>query len=321
MEVTGNTRFIARDDSRRLIRVSGADATDFLQSLITANVETLPGDTARASALLTPQGRVLVDFLVSRTDDGFMIECDAEQAEELYTRLRRYRLRRPVDLAHETGLSVWILWETTTPPDNPPATLPATLPVGALRDSRHPDLGWRLLAPADATANAQGSDTEPASLDMWHAVRIAAAIPQGPVDLIPERALMLEAGLDRLGAVDFEKGCYVGQEVTARTHYRGLVKRRLAPFILADTAATPGAAITDDGKSLGTVLSTASTGTGNAGPGNAGTGSICLAAMKLSDLHRLQAGDGSVQIGGAPAMLSLPDWMVPLPQLARTDSA
>jgi folate-binding protein YgfZ len=156
---------------------------------------------------------------------------------------------------------------------------------------------------------------------MWHAVRIAAAIPQGPVDLIPERALMLEAGLDRLGAVDFEKGCYVGQEVTARTHYRGLVKRRLAPFILADTAATPGAAITDDGKSLGTVLSTASTGTGNAGPGNAGTGSICLAAMKLSDLHRLQAGDGSVQIGGAPAMLSLPDWMVPLPQLARTDSA
>lgn len=106
MEVTGNTRFIARDDSRRLIRVSGADATDFLQSLITANVETLPGDTARASALLTPQGRVLVDFLVSRTDDGFMIECDAEQAEELFTRLRRYRLRRPVDLAHETGLSV-----------------------------------------------------------------------------------------------------------------------------------------------------------------------------------------------------------------------
>jgi folate-binding protein YgfZ len=316
MEVTGNTRFIARDDSRRLIRVSGADATDFLQSLITANVETLPGDTARASALLTPQGRVLVDFLVSRTDDGFMIECDAEQAEELYTRLRRYRLRRPVDLAHETGLSVWILWETTTPPDNPPATLPATLPVGALRDSRHPDLGWRLLAPADATANAQGSDTGPASLDMWHAVRIAAAVPQGPVDLIPERALMLEAGLDRLGAVDFEKGCYVGQEVTARTHYRGLVKRRLAPFILADTAATPGAAITDDGKSLGTVLSTASTGTGNAG-----TGSICLAAMKLSDLHRLQAGDGSVQIDGAPAMLSLPDWMVPLPQLARTDSA
>ena len=316
MEVTGNTRFIARDDSRRLIRVSGADATDFLQSLITANVETLPGDTARASALLTPQGRVLVDFLVSRTDDGFMIECDAEQAEELYTRLRRYRLRRPVDLAHETGLSVWILWEITTPPDNPPATLPATLPAGALRDSRHPDLGWRLLAPADATANAQGSDTEPASLDMWHAVRIAAAIPQGPVDLIPERALMLEAGLDRLGAVDFEKGCYVGQEVTARTHYRGLVKRRLAPFILADTAATPGAAITDDGKSLGTVLSTASTGTGNTG-----TGSICLAAMKLSDLHRLQAGDGSVQIDGAPAMLSLPDWMVPLPQLARTDSA
>jgi folate-binding protein YgfZ len=309
MKATGNTGFIARDDQRRLLRVSGTDATDFLQSLITANVETLPDDTVRASALLTPQGRVLVDFLISRTDDGFMIECDAEQVDELYNRLRRYRLRRPVDLTHETGLSVWIIWGGNDPPDN-------LLPAEAMRDTRHPDLGWRLLAPADATANAQGSDTEPASLDMWHAVRIAAAIPQGPVDLIPERALMLEAGLDRLGAVDFEKGCYVGQEVTARTHYRGLVKRRLAPFILADIAATPGAAITDDGKSLGTVLSTASTGTGNTG-----TVSICLAAMKLSDLHRLQAGDGSVQIDGAPAMLSLPDWMVPLPQLARTDSA
>ena len=308
-------------EDRTIIRIGGDDRVDFMQNLVTQDVSRPQSGACVMAALLTPQGRVLVDFLVSRTDDGFMIECDAEQAEELFTRLRRYRLRRPVDLAHETGLSVWILWETTTPPDNPPATLPATLPVGALRDSRHPDLGWRLMAPADATANAQGSDTEPASLDMWHAVRIAAAVPQGPVDLIPERALMLEAGLDRLGAVDFEKGCYVGQEVTARTHYRGLVKRRLAPFILADTAATPGAAITDDGKSLGTVLSTASTGTGNAGPGNAGTGSICLAAMKLSDLHRLQAGDGSVQIGGAPAMLSLPDWMVPLPQLARTDSA
>ena len=125
---------------------------------------------------------------------------------------------------------------------------------------------------------------------------------------------MLEAGLDRLGAVDFEKGCYVGQEVTARTHYRGLVKRRLAPFILGDATATTGAAITDNGKSLGTVLSTSST-------SKIGTGSICLAAMKLSDLHRLHAGDATAQIDGAPATLSLPDWMLPLPQLARTDSA
>ena len=307
MKVKGNTGFIARDDQRRLLRVSGTDATDFLQSLITANVETLPDDTVRASALLTPQGRVLVDFLISRTDDGFMIECDAEQVDELYTRLRRYRLRRPVDLTHETGLSVWIIWGSNDSPDN-------LIPAEAMRDTRHPDLGWRLLAPVGASANAPGSDAEPTSLDMWHAVRIAAAVPQGPVDLIPERALMLEAGLDRLGAVDFEKGCYVGQEVTARTHYRGLVKRRLAPFILADTAATPGAAITDDGKSLGTVLSTSST-------SNIGTGSICLAAMKLSDLHRLHAGDATAQIDGAPATLSLPDWMLPLPQLARTDSA
>ena len=71
------------------------------------------------------------------------------------------------------------------------------------------------------------------AIDRWHANRIAAGVPEGSVDLTPERALMLEAGLDRLGAVDFEKGCYVGQEVTARTHYRGLVKRRLVPLTIA----------------------------------------------------------------------------------------
>ena len=87
-----------------------------------------------------------------------------------------------------------------------------------------PDLGTHILA------NGAKSYVSVDKIDIWHKIRIAACIPEGAIDLTPERALMLEAGLDQLGAVDFEKGCYVGQEVTARTHYRGLVKRRLVPI-------------------------------------------------------------------------------------------
>ena len=288
---------IALDETRRVIRVGGDEAEDFLQSLVTANVETLPVDACQPGALLTPQGRILADMMIHRRVDGFLLECDATRADDLFTRLRRYRLRRPIDLAQEAELCVWVGWN-----DNPPE--------GACIDPRHPDLGWRWIGPAGEmppTIN-EGDVT---ALETWHARRIAAGVPQGPVDLVPERALMLEAGLDRLGAVDFAKGCYVGQEVTARTHYRGLVKRRLVPLRI-ETAANislSGTAVTEGESTLGPVLSHAAT----------GDGAICLAAMKLSDLHRLMTDDAALRVEDAPARLAVPDWMLPLPQPARTD--
>jgi folate-binding protein YgfZ len=124
------------------------------------------------------------------------------------------------------------------------------------------------------------------AIDRWHANRIAAGVPEGSVDLTPERALMLEAGLDRLGAVDFEKGCYVGQEVTARTHYRGLVKRRLVPLTIAGDPP----AIDSDIMWQGTVIGKSKTAAALNVPitgthGQMDAKSICLALLKLSDLH------------------------------------
>ncbi|MGC6498461.1 MAG: YgfZ/GcvT domain-containing protein [Candidatus Puniceispirillaceae bacterium] len=293
------TGCVARDDTRQIFRVGGAEATDFLQALITTNVETLADGQTCAGALLTPQGRVLVDFMVSRTDGGFLIECDAGRADELFTRLRRYRLRRPIELTRETELAVWVIWGI----DKPPA--------GARRDARHPDLGWRMIAAQNAWAQDDAVDIVPAPIENWHLLRISAAVPQGPVDLVPERALMLEAGLDRLGALDFQKGCYIGQEVTARTHYRGLVKRRIAPFAVTGAGCASGATITSGDRAVGTVLSAV------CGP----EGGMCLAAMKLSDLHKLQDSGDAVDIDGATARLALPDWMLPLPSPARTDSS
>ena len=289
----------AIDETRHLIRVAGAESEDFLQSLVTANVETLPVGECRPGALLTPQGRILADMMIHRLADGFILECDATRADDLFTRLRRYRLRRPIDLAREEALCLWVGWGTEGVPD------------GARIDPRHADLGWRWIGPqGDMPPSIEKSDVVP--IARWHARRIAAGVPQGPVDLVPERALMLEAGLDKLGAVDFAKGCYVGQEVTARTHYRGLVKRRLVPLQIGSMAGDnlSGVAITQGQTTLGTVLSHAAT----------GDGVVCLAAMKLSDLHRLADDDSDLRVTDAPARLAIPDWMLPLPQPARTDA-
>ena len=296
--MSSSTGQAAQDPERRVIRIGGAEAADFLQSILTSDMEALlPGET-RASALLTPQGRILADMMVLRVEDGFILDCDASRAEDLFTRLRRYKLRRPITLEMLDDHQLWVGWDG------------AAMPGGASTDPRHPALGWRWIGAAGSgPESASGSGT--VDIDQWHAVRIAAGVPQGPVDLQPERALMLEAGLDRLGAVDFEKGCYVGQEVTARTHYRGLVKRRIVPLEVSGGCPASGEAVSEGERDLGTVLSVA---------GGGGERALCLAAMKLSDIHRVNDGDHELTAGGHAARLAIPDWMLPLPDPSKTDT-
>ena len=290
-DMTGLTAY---DDSRRVIRVAGNEASDFLQSILTANVETLAAGMTGPGALLTPQGRILADMMIYRAVDGFLLDCDATRAEDLFTRLRRYKLRRPITL-EMMPYQVWLGWNG------------AEIPPGGATDPRHPALGWRWMGMAGTLPE---SAAQRVSADEWHAVRIAAGVPQGPVDLQPERALMLEAGLDRLGAVDFEKGCYVGQEVTARTHYRGLVKRRIVPLAVGGGRPASGDPVSEGERDLGTVLSVAAT----------GEGALCLAAMKLSDIHRISDGELELTAGSHAARLAVPDWMLPLPAPSKTDS-
>ena len=294
MTMQQTTGLIARDDSRRVILVGGAEACDFLQSILTANLETMARGALCPGALLTPQGRILADMMILRDENGFRLECDAARADDLFTRLRRYRLRRPVILEKMDDHQVWLGWNG------------APAPAGAASDPRHPDLGWRWIGTGDPTP-IDGAVT--ATLGDWHALRIAAGVPQGPLDLQPERALMLEAGLDRLGAVDFEKGCYVGQEVTARTHYRGLVKRRIIPLAVDGANPSPDSSIKEADKVIGRVLSQAAT----------ADGALCLAAMKLSDIHRLMEDASSLTADGHRARLAIPDWMLPLPAPSKTD--
>ena len=293
------------------ISVAGEDSCAFLQSIITANVETLPVTECRPSALLTPQGRVLIDMMVYRpATDRFILRCDTARRDDLLAKLRRYRLRRPIEIAIEPDIRLYILITkktVTQTGQQPGSQIIDQLVKGAeviisCIDPRDPDLGTHILA-NEVTINVSVG-----KIDIWHTARIAAGIPEGAIDLTPERALMLEAGLDQLGAVDFEKGCYVGQEVTARTHYRGLVKRRLVPIKITGALPSVGSDIIWNEKVIGSSKTSAPHDHGMA---------ICLALLKLSDIHAiLDAGNDNnvgLAVNGDPASLAIPDWMMPLP--------
>ncbi len=315
MTITSDELPICHPDTG-FISVAGDDACAFLQSIITANVEALPIGACRPTALLTPQGRVLIDMMVYRpASDRFLLRSDAARRDDLFTRLRRYRLRRPIDLAIEPDIRLVLLL------GNQAAETIAIPMIMSCNDPRSPALGSHCLV------EAQHLPAQLGAIDRWHANRIAAGVPEGSIDLTPERALMLEAGLDQLGAVDFEKGCYVGQEVTARTHYRGLVKRRLVPLTIAGEPP----AIDTDIMWQGTVIGKSKTAAALKVPiasehGQTDAKSICLALLKLSDLHNIldapADGDGpttnGLMVNGHAAALALADWMQPLPRQAKS---
>ena len=216
---------------RKILRVSGEDRVGFLQGLVS-------NDVARApcwAAMLTPQGKYLADFLILPDDDSLLLDVDARLADDLMRRLSMYRLRAAVELA-ETPLQVTR------------GTGPA--PVGAIPDPRHPALGWRLYG---ETGGDDGTD--------WDAIRVAHIIPETLVELIPNETYILEAGFERLHGVDFRKGCYVGQEVTARMRHKTELRKGLVGVAVDGEAPVGTPILTGNGREAG-VLYTQSGGRG-----------------------------------------------------------
>jgi len=200
---------------RSVIRVGGAEARPFLNGLVTNDVLGVAEDTPRWSGLLSPQGKALFDFILwGDGPEDVLIDCEAAQADALVKRLSMYRLRKPVTIAREEGLAVH--WS----PDA------ADRPV----DPRLPALGHRWLAPADPHATHADS--------VWRAWRHSHGVAEGVAELGSDQTLWLEANARELNGVDFAKGCYIGQENTARMHYRSKVNRRLVfvPRDLSDPA-------------------------------------------------------------------------------------
>ena len=292
MPTPPNKPVLSVHSDKHIISLTGLDVRDFLNDILTAQINTLASNTARAACLLSPQGRILFDMMVIATADTVYLVTEAEQADPLAKRLKMYLLRREIEITVRQDLRAGHIWgESLAKFSFPDSCVSA-------HDERHKDLGSLVLF-----SKTDGLP-EQAEVKYWQALRISLGVPEGEADLTPNRALMLEAGLHLLGAIDFEKGCYVGQEVTARTHYRGLVKRRLLP-ISASGKLTPVQTLQRGDTVIGQIGSTASLPNG---------GDIALASLRLDAVQDSLAGTAALTTdNGQIIRLHIPDWMYPLP--------
>ena len=280
-------------DERAVLAVSGPDRLAFLQGLVSNDVEKLRPERALYAALLTAQGKYLHDFFMIEAGEAIWLDAEAARLADLKRRLSIYRLRARVALDEMPQLAVAAVL-------GPPAPGLAAEP-GAARefaggriyvDPRLPRLGMRAILPrAEAGAALAGigiSEADPAEYDR---LRLSLGVADGSRDLAVDKSILLEAGFDELHGVDWQKGCYVGQELTARTKYRGLVKRRLVPVAIEGAAPAPGTLVTLDGREAGEMRSS-----------REGTG---LALLRLEAVRASRP----LACGEARLTPQVPDWM------------
>ncbi|MEO1469783.1 MAG: folate-binding protein [Pseudomonadota bacterium] len=249
---------------RAVLAMTGSAVRTVLQDVVTADVAPLAPGRAVYAALLTPQGKYLFDFflldgrgregagLAGLPEDAVLVDVAADRAEALAKRLTMYCLRRDARMAGPVALGVAQVFAADGPAPAPAA------PDGGLTvaDPRHPALGHRLYAP-DPGAALAAAGVEPAQDGAWEALRVVLEVPETGVELVPEDTFVLEAGLDRLGGVDFRKGCYVGQEVTARMRHKTELRKRLVTVSVEGTAPAGTPVTTAEGKPAGTLFTAA----------------------------------------------------------------
>ncbi|MEC8387047.1 MAG: folate-binding protein [Pseudomonadota bacterium] len=240
---------------RGVIAVSGGDAQVFLQGLISNDMAKVAGGQAIYAALLTAQGKFLFDFFVVPWGDGVLLDCEGERRADLLKKLKMYKLRSAVDVTDETEVfAVTALFGDGLEALLAPAAAAAPWGAGVIfHDPRDPAMGARLLHPRqpapDFGALAAADPTA------YEARRVALALPDGARDIAVEKDGLLDVGFERLNGVDFAKGCYMGQEVTARMKYRGLVKKTLAPLTCDGPPPAPGSAVMAGAVEVGQIRS------------------------------------------------------------------
>ena len=262
---------LAHLPARAVLSVSGEDRIAFLQGLVSNDVALAAPGRAVWAALLTPQGKYLADFFIFADTDRLLIDCERDQAPMLAVKLSRFRLRSRVVVA-ETGLAVSAAWDGTP-----------TLPEGAIAapDPRLAAAGLRILSSEPLQSDASAAD--------YDRHRLLLGLPDGTRDCEPEKTVLLEAGFDELAGISWTKGCYMGQELTARTRYRGLLKRRLVPVTSDAALPPPGTVLLHEGREVGVMRSSAD--------------ELGLAVLRLDHLH------GTLEHDGYTMQARVPDWM------------
>ncbi|WP_114835717.1 folate-binding protein YgfZ [Agrobacterium tumefaciens] len=258
---------------RRLIRVSGTGAEEFLNNLITANIENLPAGEARAAALLTPQGKILFDFLIWRDGGDYLIETGAAEQDALLRRLTMYKLRAPVDLKVGTVEGVSVFWTETAP-------------VAGVRDGRFTKAGIDLFRLPGASASGD--------VAAYDALRVDHGIAESGRDYALQDAFPHDVLMDVNDGVSFRKGCFVGQEVVSRMKHRGTARRRVVTVSAGGALPASGAEITADGKPVGTL------------------GTVCgnraLAIVRIDRIADALASGTPLLAGTVPVTVALPAW-------------
>jgi folate-binding protein YgfZ len=275
---------------RGVVKVAGDDARHFLNGLATNDISHLAPDSARYAALLTPQGKIIADFIIAEAPaadgGGFFLDCPRELVPTLVQKLNFYKLRAKViceDLSEVLG--VMVVWDGT-----------GTTRYGlCYADPRLAALGMRVMLPphlaAEAAADLGATLAEPAA---YEAHRIALGVPRGGEDFSYGDTFPHEADMDQLAGVDFDKGCYVGQEVVSRVEHRNRARSRIVPVAYDESPPSAGLPVMAGGKEVGRLGSTAR-----------GRG---LALMRLDRVNDALAEGIPLTCGGVPLRVVKPDW-------------
>lgn len=235
MVLMANSSFLMQvRRERAVLGLDGAEAENFLHNLVTADILGLTAGEARYAALLTPQGKILFDFFVVKTAEGYLLDCAASQLAELTKRLMFYRLRAKITISERKDLDVGVS------PERPQG-------MTAYADPRTSLIGWRVIAAKGALPMGTGYD----------AVRIALGLADSDGDIGSGELFPHEANFDQMGAVSFSKGCYIGQEVVSRMEHRATARSRILPVTFDGAAPSRGAAVKSGDRIIGSVLSSA----------------------------------------------------------------
>jgi folate-binding protein YgfZ len=281
-------------EERALLAVGGEDRAAFLQGLVSNDVAPAAASRAVYAALLTAQGKYLHDFFLAELGGALHLEAEAARLADLKRRLTLYRLRSKVTIAEVPGRVVAAAFG-----DGAAASLGLGGEAGAAApfadglafvDPRLPALGARLWLPEAGVAALRDRGFAAAPFEAYDRLRLALGVPDGSRDLEIEKSILLESGFDELRGVDWQKGCYIGQELTARTKYRGLVKKRLLPVRIEGEAPPPGTVLMQGGKEAGEMRSS--------------RGDRGLALVRLEAL----AAGAPLEAGAARLHPEKPDW-------------
>jgi folate-binding protein YgfZ len=273
---------VAQLEDREVVRIAGADAATLLQNVVTLDMESVESHGSGYGALLTPQGKVLWDFVLHKSGDGYVADLRKGEAAAFAKRLTLYRLRAKVEIGLAPELAVFVRWGEEAASDPQPQRL------GEVRsDPRLATLGARwVVSPGPVAVDATASD--------WHRHRIALAIPEGGVDFVFGDAFPFDAGMDSLNGVAFEKGCYIGQEVVSRMRHRGTARRRIVALHARGPLPEPGTEIVAGERPLGRLGSSA---------GESGIGVLRLDRLRAAlDEHV------PVRAGAKEVSVALPAW-------------